>query len=109
MDEADTYFWFVANSNVWYSFPNNHVLNSLLMWITTHGFGIVQCYDPSARSARRDSLHWYLLFLVPCLSAWPPPFGRRVLEGGLPMANGGRKKQVSESVCEGYPLHKKGF
>jgi hypothetical protein len=39
MDEADTYFWFVATSNVWYPFSNNHVLNTLLMWISTHAFG----------------------------------------------------------------------
>lgn len=39
IDEADTYFWFVATSDVWRPFSNNHVLNSLLMWITTHAFG----------------------------------------------------------------------
>ncbi len=39
MDEANTYFWFVATSNVWYPFSNNHILNTLLMWITTHALG----------------------------------------------------------------------
>jgi hypothetical protein len=39
MDEADTYAWFVATSNVWYPFSNNHVLNTLLMWLSTHAFG----------------------------------------------------------------------
>jgi hypothetical protein len=39
MDEADTYFWFVATSKVWYPSSNNRVLNTLLMWVTTHGFG----------------------------------------------------------------------
>jgi hypothetical protein len=39
MDEADTYFWFVATSKIWYPFSNNHVLNSLLMWISTRAFG----------------------------------------------------------------------
>ena len=40
LDEADTYFWFVRNSDVFYPFPNNHVLNTLLMWVTTHAFGL---------------------------------------------------------------------
>jgi hypothetical protein len=39
VDEADTYFWFVAKSEVWHPYSNNHILNSLLMWITTHAFG----------------------------------------------------------------------
>ena len=41
LDEADTYFWFVARSAgyVFYPFSNNHVLNTLLMWMTTHAFG----------------------------------------------------------------------
>src|ERR1700733_7219971 len=40
LDEADTYFWFVINSEVFYPFPNNHVLNTVLMWMTTHAFGL---------------------------------------------------------------------
>jgi 4-amino-4-deoxy-L-arabinose transferase-like glycosyltransferase len=39
MDEAQTYLFFVARSDLWYPFSNNHVLNSLLMWMTTHAFG----------------------------------------------------------------------
>jgi hypothetical protein len=39
MDEAQTYLFFVARSDLWYPFSNNHILNSLLMWITTHAFG----------------------------------------------------------------------
>jgi hypothetical protein len=39
MDEADTYFWFVATSHVWHPFSNNHILNTLLMWLSTHAFG----------------------------------------------------------------------
>lgn len=41
LDEADTYFWFVARSagHIFYPFSNNHVLNTLLMWLATHAFG----------------------------------------------------------------------
>lgn len=39
MDEADTYSWFVSTSNVWYPFSNNHILNTLAMWLSTHAFG----------------------------------------------------------------------
>jgi len=40
LDEADTYFWFVLRPGyVWYAFPNNHLLNTMLMWVTTHLFG----------------------------------------------------------------------
>jgi hypothetical protein len=37
IDEADTYLFFVGRSArfIWYPSSNNHVLNSLLMWITT--------------------------------------------------------------------------
>jgi hypothetical protein len=42
LDEADTYFWFASRSAnyIFYPFPNNHVLNSLLMWIATRAFGL---------------------------------------------------------------------
>jgi hypothetical protein len=43
LDEADTYLWFSGGQSakfIWYGFPNNHVLNSLLIWISTHCFGI---------------------------------------------------------------------
>ena len=41
LDEADTYFWFVARSanHIWEPFPNNHVLNTLLIWVSIHLFG----------------------------------------------------------------------
>jgi hypothetical protein len=42
LDEADTYFWFVAPgaAGIWRAFPNNHTLNTLLIWIATHLFGL---------------------------------------------------------------------
>lgn len=41
IDEAFTYLYFVAQPLhvVWQADSNNHVLNSLLMWIATHAFG----------------------------------------------------------------------
>ncbi|MBZ5726992.1 MAG: hypothetical protein LAP87_18595 [Acidobacteriia bacterium] len=43
LDEADTYLWFgggQAAKFIWYPYPNNHVLNSLLIWLSTHVFGV---------------------------------------------------------------------
>jgi hypothetical protein len=43
LDEADTYLWFGGGQDakfIWYPFPNNHVLNSLLIWLGTHVFGL---------------------------------------------------------------------
>ena len=43
LDEADTYLWFGGGQEakfIWYPFPNNHVLNSLLIWLSTHIFGV---------------------------------------------------------------------
>jgi hypothetical protein len=60
LDEADTYFWFVANSEVFYPFPNNHVLNTVLMWITTHAFGL------SSLTARMPALLGAGLYIVAC-------------------------------------------
>ena len=42
LDEADTYFWFAGRgaNYIWYLFPNNHVLNTLLIWLSTHAFGL---------------------------------------------------------------------
>jgi hypothetical protein len=42
IDEADTYFWFASRSAnyIFDPFPNNHVLNTLLMWIATRAFGL---------------------------------------------------------------------
>jgi hypothetical protein len=61
MDEADTYFWFVAPSNVWRFFPNNHVLNSLLMWLSTRAFGI------SSLALRAPAILGAILYIVTCL------------------------------------------
>jgi hypothetical protein len=60
LDESDTYFWFVANSEIFYPFPNNHVLNSLLMWITTHAFGL------SSLTARMPALLGAIVYIVAC-------------------------------------------
>jgi hypothetical protein len=42
LDEADTYLWFASREAkfIWYPFPNNHLLNSLLMWLCTRVFGV---------------------------------------------------------------------
>jgi hypothetical protein len=42
LDEADTYFWFAGREAkfIWDPFPNNHLLNTLLIWIGTHVFGV---------------------------------------------------------------------
>ncbi|HVO97983.1 MAG TPA: hypothetical protein VMT15_07940 [Bryobacteraceae bacterium] len=39
-DEGDTYFWFASKpaSYIWHPFPNNHVLNTAMIWITTRVF-----------------------------------------------------------------------
>ncbi len=60
LDEADTYFWFVANSDVFYPFPNNHVLNTLLMWVTTHAFGL------SSLTARMPALLGAIIYIIAC-------------------------------------------
>lgn len=60
LDEADTYFWFVDTSDVFYGFPNNHVLNSLLMWMTTHAFGL------SSLTARMPALLGAAVYIAAC-------------------------------------------
>ena len=40
VDEANTYFWWVRAYYPWSPASNNHVLNSLLMWVSTHVFGM---------------------------------------------------------------------
>ncbi len=60
LDEADTYFWFVANSEIFYPFPNNHVLNSLLMWMATNAFGL------SSLTARAPALLGAALYISAC-------------------------------------------
>ena len=39
LDEATTYFWWVRAYSLWSPVSNNHVLNSLLIRISTHVFG----------------------------------------------------------------------
>lgn len=41
-DEGDTYFWFAAKSvrHIFDPFPNNHILNTGLIWISTRVFGL---------------------------------------------------------------------
>ena len=60
LDESDTYFWFVATSEVFYPFPNNHILNTLLMWMTTHAFGL------SSLTARMPALLGAGLYIAAC-------------------------------------------
>ena len=60
MDEADTYFWYVATSDMWGFFPNNHLLNSLLIWISTHAFGV------STISIRAPALLGAILYVSAC-------------------------------------------
>jgi 4-amino-4-deoxy-L-arabinose transferase-like glycosyltransferase len=62
LDEADTYFWFASRSAryIWFPFPNNHVLNTLLIWITTRIFGT------SAFSVRIPALLGAVLYVLTC-------------------------------------------
>lgn len=62
LDEADTYFWFVARSAgyIFYPFSNNHVLNTLLMWLTTHAFGT------SIVTVRAPALAGAILYVSVC-------------------------------------------
>jgi energy-coupling factor transporter ATP-binding protein EcfA2 len=59
-DEADTYFWFVRSGDVWHPFPNNHILNTLLMWIATHAFGT------STLTVRLPALLGAILYISVC-------------------------------------------
>jgi hypothetical protein len=61
LDEADTYFWFVANSEIFYPYPNNHVLNTLLIWISTHLFGL------SSLTLRMPALLGAAIYIVACI------------------------------------------
>jgi hypothetical protein len=62
LDEADTYFWFVAKPGVgmFYPYPNNHILNTLLIWLTTHIFGT------SAVTVRIPALLGAVLYVSVC-------------------------------------------
>jgi hypothetical protein len=61
-DEADTYFWFASKSAnyIFHPFPNNHVLNTLLIWITTRVFGL------STFSLRMPALMGAALYIFVC-------------------------------------------
>jgi hypothetical protein len=62
LDEADTYFWFVAKplAYVFHPFSNNHVLNTLLMWMTTRAFGT------SILTVRAPALAGAILYVSIC-------------------------------------------
>ena len=62
VDEATTYFWFASGSQYtpWWPSSNNHVLNSLLMWVSTHIFGV------SALSVRLPALIGAIVYVCVC-------------------------------------------
>lgn len=61
-DEGDTYFWFASRTVnfIWYPFPNNHVLNTALMWMTTRLFPL------SSLTLRLPALLGAMLYIVAC-------------------------------------------
>jgi hypothetical protein len=62
LDEATTYFWWASGSTYSPFFPssNNHVLNSLLMWLSTHAFGV------SSLTVRMPALLGATLYISIC-------------------------------------------
>jgi hypothetical protein len=61
MDEAFTYLYFAHPLKaVWQAYSNNHVLNSLLMWITTGAFGA------SSITVRMPALLGAVLYVYVC-------------------------------------------
>jgi hypothetical protein len=62
LDEATTYFWWASGSTYSPFFPssNNHVLNSLLMWLSTHAFGV------SSLAVRLPALLGAILYISIC-------------------------------------------
>jgi hypothetical protein len=62
IDEANTYLFFVIKPFQWVLFPssNNHVLNSALMWMTTHSFG------PTHLTVRIPALLGAMLYVFIC-------------------------------------------
>lgn len=62
LDEADTYFWFVSRADIFYPYPNNHVLNTLLIWTATHLLG------PSPITLRAGALVGTVVYLVASFS-----------------------------------------
>ena len=63
VDEASTYFWWVSGTAYypWSPSSNNHVLNSMLMWISTHAFGT------SILTVRAPALLGAILYVLICL------------------------------------------
>lgn len=63
LDEAMTYLWYVKGlelNHLWTPFPNNHVLNSILIWVSTHIFGT------SELAVRLPALLGAGLYIVTC-------------------------------------------
>ncbi len=62
IDEATTYLLFINGplSNVWIASSNNHVLNTFLMWMTTHLFGT------SGITVRAPALMGAVLYVSTC-------------------------------------------
>jgi hypothetical protein len=62
IDEADTYLFFTSRELRWVWWPdsNNHVLNSVLMWLTIHVFGT------SSSSVRAPALSGAILYIITC-------------------------------------------
>jgi hypothetical protein len=62
VDEATTYFWWAAGSaySPWSPSSNNHVLNSMLMWLSTHAFGA------SSLTVRMPALLGAALYICVC-------------------------------------------
>ena len=62
IDEGDTYFWFVTKSakELFHPFPNNHLLNTLLMWASIHVFGT------SVLSIRLPALLGAAIYILVC-------------------------------------------
>ncbi len=62
IDEADTYLFFASRAAqfIWYPSSNNHVLNSLLMWITTCLLGT------SSITVRAPALAGAILYICVC-------------------------------------------
>jgi hypothetical protein len=62
VDEASTYFWWAGGSEYypWSPSSNNHVLNSLLMWVSTHVFGT------SVLTVRLPALLGATLYILIC-------------------------------------------
>src|SRR5579859_2741046 len=61
VDEASTYLWWVSGPYYpWSPSSNNHVLNSLLMWVSTHAFGV------SSLTVRTPALLGATLYIFIC-------------------------------------------